>query len=102
MARVKIYKITRTKTFRMDERGVGFSLSPWGEDTEEYEGYDDGGQYYDLPIGYTVAESKSGDEQIYNAANEHCPLVLNSCGRPQIIDNKNCPVLTLAQNQEEE
>jgi hypothetical protein len=102
MNRVKIYKITRTKTFQADEKGVGFSLAPWGEDTDNYEGYDDGGQYYDLPSGYTIAESKSGDEQIYNASGEHCPLVMHVCGRPQIIDNKNCPVLTLSQNQGEE
>lgn len=83
--KVTIYKNTCTKAFMMSEQGTGFSLSPWGEDTAEYEGYDDGGQEYLLPEGFTVAESKGGTMEIYDEKGKHCTLFKAKNGGPAII-----------------
>ena len=42
MTTVKLYQVTVTKSYMMDEQGTGFSLKPWGDNTIHYEGYDDG------------------------------------------------------------
>ena len=85
MAEIKIYKITRTKTYMMDELGEGYSLEPWGSNTDQYEGYDDGGKIYMLPDGYKVAESNAGDMHIYNAGGNYCPLT-SKFTSPAIVD----------------
>jgi hypothetical protein len=73
----------------MYEQGVHYSLSPWGTDTDRYKGNDDGGEGYQLPDGYEVAEDVTGDLQIYNAAGHACILV----GRnyPALIDADRGP-----------
>jgi hypothetical protein len=72
--RAKIYKITVTKAYRMDEQGEGYSLKPWEGDNIDYSGYDDGGKLYELPEGYEVAESTGAGLQIYGPDGKHCIL----------------------------
>lgn len=74
MAKVKIYRVEVEKAYMAEEQGFGFSLSPWGENTQEYEGSDDGGKDYILPSGFEVAESNFGSMEIYDEKGNHCPL----------------------------
>jgi hypothetical protein len=95
MTTVKIYKTTCTKSFMMGEQGTGYSLSPWGDDTEYYEGYDDGGEIYTLPNGYEVAQSKSGTDELYDEAGNHCTLVVgNKSGLPVAVSFARSVVLS--------
>ena len=71
MKTVKIYKITCTKAYSISEQGIGFSLNPWGENTDTIEGFDDGGKFYDLPDGFEVAESKFDSLEIYDKTGNH-------------------------------
>ena len=76
MTRIKLYKITCTEGIYADDtQGSHYSLEPWGSDTLTIKGYDDGGQDYRLPDGYTVRETINGQHAIYNAAGEHCALI---------------------------
>jgi hypothetical protein len=85
MKKVTIYKITVTKAYVASmELGTRYSLSPWGENTTEYEGYDDGGHQYELPEGFFVAESQGGSLEFYGANDAH--FVLASA--------ENLPMLT--------
>lgn len=94
MKTVKLYKITCTKAFVASaELGSGFSLTPWGNDTEYYEGYDDGGKDYILPDGYEVAKSNGGTMEIYKG-DVCCSIKSHSCRRPQLVsDSYTMPVL---------
>ena len=74
MKTVKIYKITCTKAYQISEQGVGFSLKPWGENTDIIEGVDDDGRLYDLPDGFEVAESNFGDMEIYDKKGNHATI----------------------------
>lgn len=85
MNTVKIYQITRTKTYMMGEQGTGYSLHPWGNDSDHYEGCDDGGVDYIIPEGYHVAEDMTGSLHIYPiGVNYPCELVQNKDGLPTI------------------
>lgn len=98
MGTVKIYKGTVTKAHMASmELGSGFGLTPWGEDTPEYEGYDDGGRDYILPDGYEIAKTKYGEIAIYHGEN-YCDILINSSGRPQLVsvDTNKMPILDLA------
>lgn len=79
MKRVKIYVVECTQAYSMSEQGVGFSLRPWGDDTEYYQGDDDGGTYYDLPENYELSETKYGEPAIYRKDDDgnycHCNIV---------------------------
>lgn len=95
---VRIYKVTVTKAFVASmELGEHLSLTPWGNDTAQYEGYDDDGQDYLLPLGYEVAEDSCGGLQIYDAQANHCTIITHPSGRPQLVtsDPHNMPVLAL-------
>lgn len=81
---VKIYLVTCAKAYSMSEQGSGFSLHPWGSNTDYYEGYDDGGKEYILPEGFRVGMSVGEGLQIYREQ-ECCSLVTHSSGRPQIV-----------------
>ena len=84
MTTVKIYKITREQTYMADEQGEGYSLEQWGNDTLYYKGYDDGGKEYQLPEGYEVAKTVSGDLAIYDASGNYCDLFTQN-GKPAIV-----------------
>ena len=85
MGTVKLYKVECTKGFYADETGNGYSLTPWGENTEVYEGGDDGGADYLLPFDFEVAESNSGSPEIYDEKGSHCTLSKNETGCPMLI-----------------
>lgn len=86
MTEVKIYKITCTKGYQMAEQGEGFALTPWGNNTVDYEGYDDGGQMYILPEGYEVATGNDDQLHIYDKNGIYCPLS-QKFGNPAIVDD---------------
>lgn len=97
MAKVTLYKINCTKAFSMVEQGEGYSLTPWGDNTASYEGSDDGGKEYNLPDGYSVAQTKAGDMAIYDQNNCHCAILVHSSGGPQLVSSAlKRPVLDLA------
>lgn len=75
MKTVKIYKVTCTTAPSMDAEGSGFSLSPWGSNTDHYEGYDDGGIDYHLPPSCTLATTRSGELTIFDAKGNSCFLI---------------------------
>ena len=75
---VTIYEIECSRAYSMSEQGVGYSLSPWGSNTEYYEGDDDGGEEYDLPDGFEVAESNAGTLEIYVPDGSHYSLTSNA------------------------
>ena len=95
MNTVKIYKVTCTKGATIAEQGTGFSLRPWGNNTDRIEGHDDGGTLYVLPDKFEVSETADGRAAIFRGA-EYCEILMHSSGRPQIITRTECPVLSPA------
>jgi hypothetical protein len=81
---IRIYRVECTEAFTMYELGAGYSLEPWGKDTDYYKGGDDGGEEYQLGPGYEVADDMTGTPQIYNAAGHVCMLVGHT--HPALID----------------
>lgn len=78
-----------------DEQGTGFSLRPWGENTNQYTGSDDGGKEYYLPEGYELAETQDGEKEIFHG-NVCCRIKLHSSVIPQLISAAvEMPVLDL-------
>jgi hypothetical protein len=65
MGKVKLYRITITKAYRMDEQQTYFSLEPWNGNNAYYEGCDDGGQEYVLPGKCRVGETIGGQPAIF-------------------------------------
>ncbi len=101
MNTVNIYKIVCTQSTMAADQGTGFSLRPWGTDTDTIKGFDDGGQEYILPDGYSVAESRSKTPEIYNDDDKHCELVVHEpSGKPQIAGiSRKMPVLILLEDE---
>lgn len=91
MKKVKIYLVTCTQGYSMDEQGEGFSLEPWGKNASYYEGYDDGGQDYILPKGYHLAENTLRQTLIY-LGDEYCPLI-TLYGKPAIVGDDRVTLL---------
>ena len=97
MATVTIYKVDCTRAYMMSEQGTGYSLEPWGSNTDYYEGDDDGGREYVLPDGYKVAPNTIGEPCIWDAAGRHCIIMMHSSGLPQLVSGQNkMPVLSEA------
>ena len=90
MQKIRIYKVTITKSYMADEQGVGYSLRPWGNDTDYYQGYDDGGQWYNLPERYSVKPSNAGLIEIYGAE-EFQPM-----GTVELCDCESGPAILTA------
>jgi len=84
MGTATIYKVTCTKAYMMSEQGTGYSLQPWGNNTVDYEGYDDGGKTYTLPDGYEVAESNGGTLELYNPQGERVQI-MDDHGHPAVV-----------------
>ena len=97
MHTVTIYKVTCTKGYVASvDCGTRYSLLPWGSNTIEYEGYDDGGKDYVLPDDCEVSGDVTGMPHIYHG-DRVCDLILHTSGRPQlVIDLYNMPLLELA------
>ena len=86
MTTVTIYKVTITKAYVASmEFGTHFSLSPWGNDTDHYEGHDDGGRQYKMPEGFKVVESKGGSLEFYGPDEDH--YALSTAGNHPMITN---------------
>ena len=98
MKTITIYSVTCTKAVMINEQGSGFSLRPWGQNTDRYEGHDDDGKQYVMPDGFHVGTGGDGDTYIYSDGEDlPASLATHSCGRPQIITARHgCPVLELA------
>ena len=97
MTTVTIYKNTCTQGVMMSEQGTGFSLTEWGSDTDMIKGFDDGGQNYVLPDGYTLGAIWGGLSAVFDTNDNYCELVMHSCGRPQLVSGDvKMPVLSLA------
>ena len=85
MKTVKLYTMECTKAFSIHEQGSSYSLNPWGENTTEIDGYDDGGKDYDMPDGFEVCEmSITGGLGIFQG-DTHIPIIENTSGRPALI-----------------
>ena len=85
MNTVKIYGITCYQAPQMAATGSRFSLEPWGNNTRDYQGEDDGGADYILPDGYHVAEDNNGTKHIYPvSANYPCEITTSKDGLPTI------------------
>ena len=93
MKKIKLYKVTCTKSYMISEQGENYNPYPWGNDTQEYKGYDDGGNYYVLPEGYEIAESNSGKVEIYKGE-KRCEILVHHSRLPQLISgDKEMPIL---------
>ena len=82
---IKVYKTTCTSAYMACEQGEGYSLSPWGDNTDYYQGYDDGGQDYILPDGYKLAETKSAELMIFDQAGNSAQIAMNDAGCPELM-----------------
>lgn len=92
---VTIYKNTCTQSVSIWDQGTGFSLAPWGDDTDVIKGYDDGGRVYNLPDGYTVGEIWGGLPAIFDAQDNHCEIIKHSSGNPQLVSGFDRPMPVL-------
>ena len=91
MNTVKLYKVTCTKGYMASlECGTGYSLTPWGENTVDYEGYDDGGKDYILPDGYSVGQDQFDVPHIYDENDNYCQFVSVN-GNPAIVIDEPLP-----------
>lgn len=97
---VTVYKVTVTKAYRAEEIGVGWSLNPWGKNTEYYEGYDDGGSLMELPEGYTYAETKYGTLELYGP-DDRRTAIISKQGQPAIITPRGGSIVLKAAKRSE-
>lgn len=87
MKKIKIYKITVTKAFLASlELGTRYSLEEWGENTREYEGYDEEIEVF-LEERFEVVIVNYGKKEIYEGE-EHCQLIMDEEGGPAIQTSK--------------
>lgn len=56
---------------------------------------------YDLPEGYEIARSATGEELIYNAAGEYCAIIAHNSAHqpPMICDGERLIVLSNPRNR---
>ena len=99
MNTVTMYKVTCTKAYQMSEQGSGYSLRPWGSNTADYEGHDDGVENYTLPDGYTLAECNGGTEELYDEKGQYCSIVTHSSGLPELVSLTRSVVLFRAEER---
>lgn len=79
---VTLYKTTITTAYMIGEEGTRYRLTPWGANTRYYEGYDDGGNRYYLPHGYTVGMDYTNQLHIYDPSGLPCELGMGAGERP--------------------
>jgi len=85
MKPVRLYKTTCTKAYQISEQGVGFSLSPFGKNTDVIEGFDDGGKLYVLPDGVDVCEMSVPGDIGFFGGDTHLELI-SKFGRPALVN----------------
>jgi hypothetical protein len=84
MTTVTIYLTECTKAYQMyEQHGPSASLRPWGDNTSEYEGRDDGGAQYVLPDGFSVDELISGEQAIFKGDDHYALATIQ--GKPALI-----------------
>ena len=64
MNMVKIYEVNCYEAPLIDETGRYFSLQPFGKQTRDFKGEDDGGKEYVLPDGFHVDKCVDGTPSI--------------------------------------
>jgi len=88
--KAKFYVMTVEEAWMMSETGSNLSLEPWGGDTREYKGRDDGGIYYDLPPGVHLAHSNVRSLELYDEHDRHL----------EYISDRGCPTVIMADGSE--
>jgi hypothetical protein len=94
MNTVKLYRIKLNNGYLIDERGVGWGMSePVNTDYFEAEVLEEAA--FELPEGYEVGETTSGEIAIFSPKNQYCHITLHSSGLPQLQSgtNESSPVL---------
>ena len=95
-----LYLITVTQSCSMSEQGQGYSLTPWGRDTDRITGLDDGGREYELPENVEAGETADGQPAVFErGCNRSLALLRHAgSGRPQLAGfrDRSMPVLSLA------
>ncbi len=81
-----IYKHFISEAHQVSEKGVGYSMRPWGDDTAYYKGSDDGGRQYLLPAGYSVGRTQDGARAIFDAQDRYIDLGMSDNGLPTVVD----------------
>ena len=84
MTTATIYRVTTTMGYQMGECGTNYRLDPWGDNTQWYEGYDDGGREYRLPEGYRVVTTALDDRIIVDQRGREADLCTGQNG-PEIL-----------------
>jgi len=74
MATITLYRNAQRAAYRADEVGEGWSLEPYGDDTEYYSGETVEEEEFVLPEGHRLGETIYGEPAIYRG-DDHCPLV---------------------------
>lgn len=75
MEKATIYEVTCSKAYLIDETGTRWALRPWGENTEAYEGWDNGGCEYLLPDGFSFGKDRMGVPHVYDHDGYPMPIV---------------------------
>lgn len=88
--KAKFFLMTIEEAWMMSETGSNLSLEPWGGDTREYRGHDDGGIYYDLPPGVHLAQSNVHSLELYDDLDR----------RLVYISDHGCPTVIMADGSE--
>ena len=84
MKTVKIYTVQCYEGQMISETGKTYQLQPWGNNTIDYKGEDDGGHDYILPKAYETAQDNNKMLHIYNG-DDVCKLI-DYNGSPAIVD----------------
>jgi len=89
MNQIKIYKITMTQNINDFTSHSYYSFKPWGNDTGNFKGFDDGGHNYNFPDGYYIKPKEFAKSffELYNKNNKVCELCTNN-DLPYIHDSE--------------
>ena len=82
MGKAIIYTITVTKACASDEQGTYHSLNPWCVNSQQYEGYDDGGKVFALPEGVAIGRDPNGSRILYEKASGRSVEIGSKNGTP--------------------
>lgn len=90
-----IYRINCTRGYQASECGSHYSLETWGNNTDYYEGDDDGGEEYILPAGYSTGECVDGTPGIFDPTGKYAAIVDGGHG-PCLVRNTDGQLIPLA------
>jgi len=80
---ITLYYNRQDKAYMMDEIGAGWSLEPYGDDTDYYSGETEEEAEFILPDGYRLGESKYGETMIF-CGDTYCPIITDRHGNPRL------------------